>query len=1035
LHKAVRQTTHLAVCAQSLGKADDRNGQRKILAQLAMDAGNKLRLNWRYESFLKAIEKYEEALSHYRVAGDSQGVAVVLKSIGDVYAILGLNKKALDHYNQARESNKTSGNRKLEIDLLNALGAIKIEMGDYQIALEYCNRAKTSSLEMDYQGGEAQALNYIGLVSYDSTADLQKALDFFNGALAIWQMLNDNRGQAESLANIGYAYSDLGEIHKALSNFSQALELWQRVNDGRGQARMHAALGLQYTWMGELQKAINYQNKALRFFQIIGDGNGEAVACNGLGYVYDVLGDTRKSLDSYNNALRLYKASNNRVGESVAMGHLGRIYSSLGETRKALDCFTQKLVISRALGDLRTQAYTLKDLGVVSESSGNIQSALDFFARALAMSHAANDPRGQAQVLNCIGHLHYRLGKPEKALELHNQALNLIRKTIDRKEEVLTLHCIAQAERDLGNLAAANDHLKCLIKITESLRTNIAGQELRASYFASAHQHYELYIDVLMQRHKQDPSGHFDQQALEVSERARARGLLELMIETGINIREGVDPVLLERERMLQQLLNAKAARQFALLRGVHTAEQESSINQELEALTSEHEQVQAQIRTASPRYATLMQPLPLSLAEIQRQVMDPDTLLLEYSLGDKRSFLWAVTETSITSFDLPPRAEIDRAAKRLYELLSSPTGGTKREINPGRQRRIESTEAQCAEAIAHLSHLLVEPVAAHLGSKHLVIIADVSLQYVPFAALQVLEASPNGVHTNQPLMVNHQIINLPSASLMAVLRNEIAGRKPAAKALAIMADPVFERDDIRVKLDGSLTKTRNGANRAGFNKTQPRGQELKRSATDFRASSERLQFPRLPSAFDEAVRIAGYLPAKECKLSLGFEANLSTAKSPEMKEYRIIHFATHGILNNVHPELSGIVLSLVDQRGHDQDGFLRVNDIYNLELPAELVVLSACQTALGKEIKGEGLIGLTRGFMYAGAVRIVAALWKVNDKASAELMKRFYYEMFGPNQLPPAAALRAAQGWIRQQKRWGSAYYWAAFVLQGEWK
>jgi CHAT domain-containing protein len=156
---------------------------------------------------------------------------------------------------------------------------------------------------------------------------------------------------------------------------------------------------------------------------------------------------------------------------------------------------------------------------------------------------------------------------------------------------------------------------------------------------------------------------------------------------------------------------------------------------------------------------------------------------------------------------------------------------------------------------------------------------------------------------------------------------------------------------------------------------------------------------------------------------------------SPELQQYRIVHFATHGLIYGLHPQLYGIVLSLVDKQGRPLDGFLRLNHIYNLKLPAEMVVLCACQTALGKDIRGEGLIGLTRGFMYAGAARVVASLWKVDDRASAELMKYFYEGMMGPQQMRPAAALQAAQIKMWKNPRWRSPYYWAAFVLQGEWK
>src|SRR6266496_2573465 len=183
-----------------------------------------------------------------------------------------------------------------------------------------------------------------------------------------------------------------------------------------------------------------------------------------------------------------------------------------------------------------------------------------------------------------------------------------------------------------------------------------------------------------------------------------------------------------------------------------------------------------------------------------------------------------------------------------------------------------------------------------------------------------------------------------------------------------------------------------------------------------------------LPSASTLAV-LRGELAGR----ALDFAANRTTAMGAEVSKYRFVHFATHGFLNSRHPELSGIVLSLVDQEGRAQDGFLRAHEIYNLKLPADLVVLSGCRTGLGKEIKGEGLVGLTRAFMYAGAARVMVSLWDVNDEATAELMKRFYGGLLGRNKLSPAAALRAAQVSMASDKRWSSPYYWAAFTLQGE--
>jgi CHAT domain-containing protein len=436
-------------------------------------------------------------------------------------------------------------------------------------------------------------------------------------------------------------------------------------------------------------------------------------------------------------------------------------------------------------------------------------------------------------------------------------------------------------------------------------------------------------------------------------------------------------------------------------------AEQAQAVEKELNGVLADYEDVRTRIRATSPRYAALTQPQPLKLQDVQRQVLDTDSLLLEYALGDDRSYLWAVTPSSIESFELPKRSDIEIAAKRVYGLISS----HKREF----QRQTEL-------ALAGLSRMLLGPVAGRLGQKRLLIVSDGALQYIPFAALPEL-----GKGDRKPMVAGHEIVNLPSASVLAVLRQEIAGRKPAQKTAAVLSDPVFDGDDPRVR------KTRNKlVAQAGPVETSETfaQRELTRSATDSGVG----QFNRLLFSRKEAESIEALAPSGQVLTALDFSASKIKAISPEIDQFRIVHFATHALINSQHPELSGIVLSLVDERGEPQDGFLRMHEIYNLDLRAELVVLSACQTALGKEIRGEGLIGLTRGFMYAGSPRLLASLWDVRDESTAELMKRFYTAMLKEH-VTPAAALRAAQVSMWNEKRWEAPVYWAPFVLYGEWR
>jgi CHAT domain-containing protein len=332
---------------------------------------------------------------------------------------------------------------------------------------------------------------------------------------------------------------------------------------------------------------------------------------------------------------------------------------------------------------------------------------------------------------------------------------------------------------------------------------------------------------------------------------------------------------------------------------------------------------------------------------------------------------------------------------------------------------------------------MVLGPVASEMGNKRLVIVADGALQYVPFAMLpapkgnsssRVNNAQPSRLaRVNPPLIVEHEVISLPSASSFAVQRREFSNRKPAPNVVAVLADPVFQAGDERVRSSKVLSPA---AGQPSFAKVA--NTRLLQHISDNSTGTPEIR--RLPFTRREADQILSVAPAPISMEAVGFKANLATATGPELGRYRYVHFATHGYFDSEHPNLSGLVLSLVDEQGRPQDGFLGANEIYNLQLPAELVVLSACETGLGKEVKGEGLVGLTRGFMYAGAARVMVSLWSVSDKATSELMQRFYKRLLQERQRP-AAAMRAAQVEMLRQPRWREPYFWAAFTLQGEWR
>jgi CHAT domain-containing protein/tetratricopeptide (TPR) repeat protein len=1005
-----------------------------LAAEKAQAEARDLREQWNAAALQEAIIKHGESINYWRKCGNHVQEAAALKDIGDIHFILSQNQKAIAYYERALSLAAVIDAYELRAETLNDLTAIELELGKTQMAREHCNKALELSRQIKSVRGEAQAVSNLGQIAYFES-EMEKAVDLFNRAVSIWEPTADDRGKAETLMNLGYTYGDLGDIHKAIDRFNQALGLFERTGDRRGKAMALTVLGFVHASTGEIRKALEEQKQAEAIFHLLRNRTGEALVFNGLGYVYHIMGDLHKSLRAYTTALQLWRATGRRAGEEVALGLVGRIYAALGDKRKALYYYKQKLAIDRELKSQRVTAYTYKDIASVYYSLGQRDKALSYYKHALALNRSVNDPRGEAYTLNSIGFLREGRGEKREALALYNNAFALMRATEDRAGEIQTLQNLARVERDTGLLAQANDHIKLAISKIESLRSEVSNEEFRTSYFASVRRCYDLSVDILMQLHMQDPTSRFNVEAFEVSEKARARGLLEILATAKIDIGEGADPALLKRERELQQLFNAKTETLAKFLVGKDFERLIPGIKREIAEVSSEYEDVKAQIKLTSPRYAALTQPQTLTAVEVQERILDQNTLLLEYSLGDERSYLWAITPTSFKSYELPSRAEIEAVAVRLLNVVAAYQSG---EAGSGTRQKFtldELDEAYLRES-KQLSDVLLGPVFSELGGKRLLIVAEGALQYVPFSALPA-PGDSRGKHAQaraasiaaEPLVLNHEIINLPSASTLAVLRSQTAGRKAPDGAVAVIADPVFEKDDPRV--------TPSRQSRLPRAPLQVRARSRINSAQlikNLRSSPDNGRFPRLLATRQEAETILRLAGESSSMKALDFDANISVVNSSEIAGYKIVHFATHGLLDSEQPKLSALVLSLVDEEGNQRNGFLRLQNIYNLKLPVELVVLSACNTALGKDIKGEGLVGVTRGFLYAGAARVVASLWKVDDDAAAMMMKDFYRKMLQDGERP-AAALRAAQIEMWKREQWRAPYYWAAFVFQGEWK
>jgi CHAT domain-containing protein/tetratricopeptide (TPR) repeat protein len=829
--------------------------------------------------------------------------------------------------------------------------------------------------------------------------DLRPALERGQQSLALWREIGDRRGESSALDEVGLAHSRIGEQRQGIEFFEQALALRREDHNVRGLAETLNNMAQARSALGETPEAIARYTEAIENAHAFGDPAIEATMRKNRAVNYAVLGELDRAFADLSSALSEFRRLEDHHQEGVALYSLGNVYLDRGEAPAALRHYRLALPLLRKAGDRVAEAATVNHLGLAELTERQPKAALDAFENARELLHASGDLRREAAVMANIARAHLEMGDASGARDRFLEALPLIQAKGDRGNEATDLVHLARAERALGNLEEAHARMEEALRLTESLRGSIPALGERALFMAKTRDRYDLLIDILMDLHARHPEQGWDAEALHASERAKARSLVDLLAEARIDLRQGIDPDLLARERSLESQIETRrrdAERKLAEPAGSPSAAE----GPPLDALLSDYEDVEGKLRTANPRYAALERPQPLTATEIRQQVLDPDTLLLEYDLGDERGFVWAVTAGGITSHALPPRAVIETAARRVYEAWSAGT-------------TVDGSEA--ARRATKLSRMLLAPVARELGRKRIAVVGEEALLYVPFAALP----SPDRGFAS-PLLSGHEVVCLPSATTLAVLRREVSRRSVPDRRVAVLADPVFDRDDRRVL----------GRDRASSSPADaPPNEELTRSMHD--AGLPRLE--RLAGSRKEAEGIAALAGKGSALMALDFQASRPTAMGAEVSRSRIVHFATHAFLDGRHPELSGIVLSLVDEKGRPADGFLQTRDVYKLELSADLVVLSACQTALGKEVRGEGLLGFSRGFMYAGAPRVVASLWRVPDRATSELMKRFYRGILADG-LRPAAALRASQTAMQRDRRWSSPYYWAAFTLQGDW-
>lgn len=990
-------------------------GHRKTALQTVADAR-------------RAAEKYEAARRLWKEVVNRQNESDALLWLGQAYLAAGEPQRALAVLECARQSWRPGDDPANKAYSLLSLGMAHFLLSAQTLELESVERAHSYLKEAEplLQDPTAKLLHQALLAAtsilFGTPADRRKTAQLLEGLLTLFGWALEPQVKAGILTVLASVSFLDDKIDKAVSHLRSAVALYRQSGAKREEAFALMLLGGILTTRSEYQSALDALRQSSRLYQELADNQGLAMSSFISAALYYHLGRPKATLESLETAEDFFRKASQASRKPAAASSPENRTGCSGQPVKSARAFSSNsppvpnflIPMLRGLAYLMTEeeakglAASERALKLCEKSEcrrsasavyirlavgggyllrGKYDLALAKAEETLRFARSLSDSLGEEMAYWLIGATYAHLAD-QPAPRVHNPLLRSNEKAIAYLEQIRQqLHTIGGRTAQANVLAAlaryeyrrddwgrALERIRAATTLFEQQRGYLRSLAMRATFFTEAQDAYEFHLDLLWELHQRAPHAGYQTEALQVSERLRARALLDALGAAESEIRTDADPALLKRERELQTALNRCLMPLPITLPGP-AASQSPNDDGKCAAsglLIAELHETAGELRAKSPR------PEPLTAAEIQQQTLDADTILLEYAFGDQRAYLFVVTRDGVTMHALPERATIARQARQVIDLITTRDRNIPPEKRPA---RIAQADAAYWPAAARLSQTLLGPAAERLPGKRLLIVSTGILQRLSFAALPI----PTKPAT--PLVAEHEIVMLPSASVLAAQRQALAQRPAAPQALAVIASPLYG----------------------------PAGPEP------------------LTFAEQEVREITRFYPADDHRVWGGGRANRAAATNPALADYRIVHFAVHAAPDFKQGELSALALSPSSKLEEPSAGFLHLTEIYNLRFNSDLVVLSACRTARGEHVKGEGVVSLARGFMHAGAARVIASQWLVNDATTPALMAELYRQMAEQRQ-SPAAALRQAQILMWREKKL-PPYYWAAFNLYGEWR
>jgi CHAT domain-containing protein/tetratricopeptide (TPR) repeat protein len=872
-------------------------------------------------------------------------------------------------------------------------GTIEEELGGLEELLQ-------SLTESGDRERAARVLSRIGDV-YLETQQFERAMDYFRRSMALAADVGDSRTEMLAAARIGIVDQQQGRYREALDWYERGLAVSREMGDRQSEGRMLGLLADLQEELAEYPDAIASFSEAIEIAREAEDRGSEAQQLASLGSVYMALGDADKAVEHLERALVLSRDLGDRGIEQEFLSNLGLAHEKKGELREALEAYEESARVAQGLSDREAEATRLGYAGNVYARLGDSAEALRHYQQGLAIAREIGTVAVEAEISNDLAALRLKLGDIAESVELHLRALSIGETTSNPPLVWRAEVGLGAALERQGQTASALDHYRRAIESVEAVRGKIDLAQERATFFQDKVEVYRKAVDLLLRLDEDDPTRGHAVEAFRYSERARARAFLDLLAEARLNVEAGIAPELLSRQRELGQRLSEIQSRLIEAHSAKAAPEEIAALERDLARADDDSLSLSREVRRLYPHYAELQYPEPPPLPEVQK-LLGEKTLLLEYLVGEEGSFLFAVRRDGYRVARLPEGPRLREAVSRLREAVSRP------------ERAALSTYVSLAKRLYDQLVLPAKDIADHV--EEILVAPDDILHYLPFELL--LTATPPSALRSDPrhlpyLIRDYRVSYLPAAGILPTLAR--ATPETSRKDLLALGDPSYSR---REPVPGNHAEA---AIRGAFAREKP------------------WMLRRLAHSRDEVTRIASLYPRESVDLLLGDEATEENLKADgRLGRYRVIHLAAHGLLNESRPQFSGLVVSLpqanpaASGREQSEDGLVQVYEIFNTKLNAELVVLSACETGLGQEIRGEGVVGLTRAFLYAGTPAVVVSLWKVADASTAELMFRFHERLQGGDR-SASEALRRAQLDLVDGTGFAHPYYWAPFVLVGK--